>query len=247
MAADLPEKTEIVEMIGLEEGQALLYKQVLAACKTKVFQVLEEKGLRGSQLTILSALMKLRQLCCHPDTLEIPLPDEQRGSGKFEHFKLLIDDIVSEGHRVLVFSQFTRMLKLMAEYLNKNSIRFSYLDGSTVDREAAVREFQQDENIPVFLLSLKAGGVGLNLTGADYVIHYDPWWNPAVENQATDRAHRIGQSKNVMVYKLITKDTVEEKIRELQVRKSELLKNMLDDEGRLVETFSIDDVRDLFG
>jgi SNF2 family DNA or RNA helicase len=205
----------------------------------------------------LTALLRLRQICCDlrllpiqpnsatdaPEPAESPDPrtasiapppaGPRDVSGKVELFGELLDEILDGGHRVLVFSQFTRMLGLLRDDLNARGLESCYLDGSTADRAAVVEKFQRDSRIPVFLISLKAGGVGLNLTGADTVIHFDPWWNPAVEAQATDRAHRIGQRRIVTSYKLITRGTVEEKILQLQSRKRSLLEGMLGDEEQL--------------
>jgi SNF2 family DNA or RNA helicase len=167
-------------------------------------------------------------------------------SAKFDAFRDLVEEIVSEGHRILVFSQFVRMLQIIREWLEGRGIAYEYLDGRTRDRQAHVRRFQQDEGIPLFLISLKAGGTGLNLTGADYVIHYDPWWNPAVEDQATDRAHRIGQTRNVLVYRLITRGTVEEKILDLQDRKRDLADGLLGVDRALGKVLTREDVEDLF-
>ena len=165
-------------------------------------------------------------------------------SGKVEMFGELLEEVIDGGHRVLVFSQFTSMLGLLRDELSAQGIEFCYLDGSTKDRAQVVQKFQREQGIPVFLISLKAGGVGLNLTGADTVIHFDPWWNPAVEAQATDRAHRIGQKKVVTAYKLITRGTVEEKILSLQNRKRALIEGMLGGEEQLAEALS-DEIQDL--
>ena len=166
-------------------------------------------------------------------------------SGKVELFGELLEEVLDGGHRVLVFSQFTSMLALLREQLTAAGIEFCYLDGATKDRAQVVGKFQGDARIPVFLISLKAGGVGLNLTGADTVIHFDPWWNPAVEAQATDRAHRIGQTKVVTSYKLITRGTVEEKILNLQTRKRALIQSMLGGEEELAEALSWEELQDL--
>ena len=166
-------------------------------------------------------------------------------SGKLEMFTELLEEVIDGGHRVLVFSQFVSMLTIIKAQLAAEEIEFCYLDGSTKDRAAVVEKFQNTPTIPVFLISLKAGGVGLNLTGADTVIHFDPWWNPAVEDQATDRAHRIGQTRVVTSYKLITRDTVEEKILQLQQRKREVIHAMLGGEEQLTGALSWDEIQDL--
>ncbi|GFH62697.1 MAG: SNF2/helicase domain-containing protein, partial [Candidatus Desulfovibrio kirbyi] len=174
-----------------------------------------------SQMSILDALLKLRQICCHPRLLKIELPEFSKHlpSGKFEAFKNMISEIVEGGHKALVFSQFVRMLHIIRQWLESNEIPFCYLDGASKDRLEQVDRFNNSPDIPIFLISLKAGGTGINLTSADYVIHYDPWWNPAVESQATDRTHRIGQTRQVFSYKLICQNTVEEKILKLQESK----------------------------
>jgi non-specific serine/threonine protein kinase len=182
-------------------------------------------------------------VACHPHLVN---SKDEADSGKFEALKMMLEEITSEDHKVLVFSQFVKMLTVIRTYLDEEAIEYAYLDGSTKDREAAVNSFQQDDNIRIFLISLKAGGVGLNLTAADYVIHYDPWWNPAVEMQASDRAHRIGQTKKVFTYKLITKDSVEEKILLLQQQKKDLVEKLITTEGGLYKSLKREDIIDLF-
>jgi non-specific serine/threonine protein kinase len=166
-------------------------------------------------------------------------------SGKFEKLKALLEEIISEGHRILLFSQFVNMLDIIKGWLEREGIDYEYLTGKTKDRQAAVERFN-NSNIPIFLISLKAGGTGLNLTGADYVIHYDPWWNPAVEDQATDRAYRIGQTKKVFVYRLITKNTVEEKIQKLKTVKRDLVDSVISVDRNIVKSLTMDDIRDIF-
>src|SRR5436305_11361688 len=185
-------------------------------------------------MVVLTALLRLRQVCCDLRLLNLDNTDPATASGKLEMFGELLEEAIDGGHRVLVFSQFVKMLSLLKEKLTAEDIQYCYLDGSTTNRGAVVEKLQKN-SIPVFLISLKAGGVGLNLTGADTVIHFDPWWNPAVEDQATDRAHRIGQSKVVTSYKLITRGTVEEKILNLQQRKREIIAATLGGEESLVE------------
>jgi len=218
MAADLPPRVETVVTCELLPAQRRLYEQVLEACRRRVFAAVEERGLGRSHLTVLDALLKLRQICCHPQLLKMP-GNQVRASAKLELFRELVADLSAEGHRILVFSQFVEMLQILARELARLGLRYEYLDGQTRDRRERIARFQESKDIPVFLMSLKAGGLGLNLTAANYVIHYDPWWNPAVEDQATDRAHRIGQEKPVFSYKLITRGTVEEKMLVLQERK----------------------------
>jgi SNF2 family DNA or RNA helicase len=181
-------------------------------------------------MVILNALLRLRQICCDMRLLNLENINPDTASGKLELFSELLQEVLDGGHRVLVFSQFVQMLTLLRRKLEAEGVDYSYLDGSTANRAEVVAQFQTNQLIPVFLISLKAGGVGLNLTGADTVIHFDPWWNPAVEDQATDRAHRIGQSRVVTSYKLITRDTVEEKILHLQSRKRSLIQGTLGEE-----------------
>ncbi len=221
VAKDLPPKVENVYFAALENEQKELYASLAKRLKEQVLQKVDEKGLAQSQMSILDALLKLRQICCHPKLLKLDMPGMSTNlpSGKFEAFKDLVTGIMDDGHKVLVFSQFVQMLQIVRSWLNMNKIPFAYLDGASKDRYEQVENFNNDPQIPIFLISLKAGGTGLNLTAADYVIHYDPWWNPAVENQATDRTHRIGQTKKVFSYKLICESTVEEKILQLQEQK----------------------------
>jgi superfamily II DNA or RNA helicase len=226
--ADLPPKTESVSMIDLSDRQVELYESVRATMERKVRDAMAERGLARSHIVVLEALLKLRQVCCDPRLLKTASGAKcaTQHSAKLEALVEQIQQLVSEGRRVLVFSQFVEMLELIKAELHAPGIKFLELTGQTQKRAEVVREFQKGLS-PVFLISLKAGGSGLNLTAADTVIHYDPWWNPAVENQATDRAHRIGQDKPVFVYKLITRGTVEEKILALQKRKSQLLAGIL--------------------
>jgi non-specific serine/threonine protein kinase len=221
VAKDLPPKIENVQYCALIEEQAELYAALAKKLRDQVLRDVDEKGLAKSQMSILDALLKLRQICCHPRLLKLDMPGVNTNlpSGKFDTFKDLVTEIIEEGHKVLVFSQFVQMLHIIRSWLQITQIPFAYLDGASKDRFAQVDMFNNTPEIPIFLISLKAGGTGLNLTSADYVIHYDPWWNPAVENQATDRTHRIGQLRQVFAYKLICQNTVEEKILRLQEQK----------------------------
>lgn len=218
---ELPPKVEHVYYAALTDEQKELYAALAKRLKEQVLKKVEERGLAQSQMSILDALLKLRQICCHPRLLKLDMPGINTNipSGKFEAFKDLVTGIIEDGHKVLVFSQFVQMLHIIRSWLTMNKIPFAYLDGASKDRFEQVERFNNDPNIPIFLISLKAGGTGLNLTAADYVIHYDPWWNPAVESQATDRTHRIGQTKKVFSYKMICENTVEEKILKLQEKK----------------------------
>ncbi len=221
VATELPEKTEIIRTVSLQGRQGDLYETIRLAMDKKIRAEIGKKGLARSQIMILDALLKLRQVCCDPRIVSLPQASKVTQSAKLQLLMELVPEMVEEGRKILLFSQFTKMLALIETELQNRDIEYSKLTGQTRKRDEAISLFQ-DGKVPVFLISLKAGGVGLNLTTADTVIHYDPWWNPAVENQATDRAHRIGQNKAVFVYKLITENTVEEKIIELQQKKQAL-------------------------
>ena len=229
VAKDLPPKIENITYCGLAEEQAELYSMLARKLKEQVMTTVEKNGIAKSQMSILDALLKLRQICCHPRLLKLDMPGVSTNlpSGKFDTFKDMMTDIVEEGHRVLVFSQFVQMLHIIRSWLQISEMPFCYLDGTSKDRFDQVDKFSNDPSIPIFLISLKAGGTGLNLTSADYVVHYDPWWNPAVENQATDRSHRIGQTKQVFSYKLICQNTVEEKILSLQSAKKDVADSII--------------------
>ncbi len=229
VAKELPPKTEMVRKVELSGAQRDLYETVRLAMDKKVRDEIDKKGVARSQIVILEALLKLRQVCCDPRLVKaLPAKKKDSGSAKLIDLMQMVDDLLEEGRKILVFSQFTSMLALIQEELDARRIPFALLTGDTKDRAAQVAAFQQGA-VPIFLISLKAGGVGLNLTAADTVIHYDPWWNPAAENQATDRAWRIGQDKPVFVYKLIAKGTLEEKIQLLQQKKSDLAQSILAD------------------
>ncbi|MDN2696240.1 DEAD/DEAH box helicase [Janthinobacterium sp. SUN073] len=221
VAKELPAKTEMVREVELAGVQRDLYETVRLAMAEKVRAAIAAKGLARSQIVILDALLKLRQVCCDPRLVAGAGKKCMAPSAKLAELMEMLEALLAEGRKVLVFSQFTSMLALIEEQLRERGIAYALLTGETKDRSAQVDTFQQG-SVPLFLISLKAGGVGLNLTAADTVIHYDPWWNPAAENQATDRAWRIGQDKPVFVYKLIAKGTLEEKIQEMQRRKAEL-------------------------
>jgi superfamily II DNA or RNA helicase len=241
VAADLPERIEQVSYCELGEEQRALYREVLEAGRREMLNADDARG----RIMVLTTLLRLRQICCDPRLLKLERAGAAPSSGKTELFLELLEEAMDGGHRVLVFSQFTSMLGLLREELSAQQIAFCYLDGATKDRAKVVEEFQSDPAIPVFLISLKAGGVGLNLTGADTVVHFDPWWNPAVEAQATDRAHRIGQKKVVTSYKLIACGTVEEKILNLQNRKRALTGAMLGDEDQWVRSLSWEEIQEL--
>ena len=246
VADELPEKTEIIRSVPLYEKQAALYESIRVSMEKRVRDAIAEKGLSRSHITILDALLKLRQTCCDPRTLNLKEAQKLKQSAKLNLLMEMLPELLEEGRRILVFSQFTRMLGLIETELKARSIDYSKLTGQTRRRDEAIALFK-DGHVDVFLISLKAGGVGLNLTEADTVIIYDPWWNPAVENQAADRAHRIGQDKKVFVYKLITEDTVEEKILALQERKRILAESVYQG-GKKEQALQLtaEDLSDLF-
>jgi superfamily II DNA or RNA helicase len=244
VARELPPKTEIVRPIELPEDERELYESIRIAAHAKVRSVIRKKGLAASTVPVLDALMKLRQVCCHPRLTCVPAAQRVAGAAKYEMLIELLRHSVREGRRVLVFSQFARMLMLISEGLLREGIRHVTLTGATTDRQAKVDAFQQGR-ADVFLISLKAGGTGLTLTAADTVIHYDPWWNPAAQSQATDRAYRIGQTKPVFVYRLIVAGSVEERMLQLQQRKQQLADAILG-AGQAAAPLSLADVEDLF-
>ncbi len=247
VAQDLPDKIEQEMIVPLAEEQAKLYKQILRQVRKSVLSEVEKQGVAKSQIQILAALTRLRQVACDPRLMKLPDTEfDADDSGKLGALREIIDEAVDGNHRVLVFSQFVTMLTHIREALDADGVAYEYLDGSTKDRLERVDRFNADASVPVFLISLKAGGTGLNLTGADTVVHFDPWWNPAVEDQATDRAHRIGQTRNVNVYKLIAAGTVEEKILELSAKKRELVSNVLSTEGSPLKGLTKADVENLF-
>jgi superfamily II DNA or RNA helicase len=245
---DLPSKIEQEMVVPLADEQAKLYKQIMKEVRESVLSQVEEKGVQKAQIQILAALTRLRQVACDPRLLKLPGNFDQDESGKLAALRELVSEATSGGHRVLVFSQFVEMLKYIREAFDADGVVYEYLDGSTPaeERQRRVDRFNHDPAVQVFLISLKAGGTGLNLTSADTVIHFDPWWNPAVEDQATDRAHRIGQTKIVTVYRLIAKGTVEEKILKLGEKKRALVENVLSTEGAGLKGLTKADVDDLF-
>lgn len=245
VAKDLPEKIQQVTHCDLTAQQRQVYQQILEAGRKEVLESVDKNGFGKSRMVIFNALLRLRQICCDLRLLDLENVDATSASGKCDLFDELLEEITDGGHRVLVFSQFTTMLGLLRDRLQANDTEFCYLDGSTRQRGEVVNRFQRSD-IPVFLISLKAGGVGLNLTGADTVVHFDPWWNPAVEDQATDRAHRIGQRNVVTSYKLIARDTVEEKILKLQDKKRAAIRTIFGDEQQMTEALSWDEVQELF-
>src|SRR4029077_16253395 len=244
VASDLPARLEQVSFCELTPDQRSVYQQVIEASRNEILAAEGAPGATRSRMVVLSALVRLRQVCCDLRLLKLEGVNPANASGKLDLFGELLEEVIDGGHRVLVFSQFVSMLALLKEKLTAEGIEYCYLDGSTTNRGEVVERFQKT-NTPVFLISLKAGGVGLNLTGADTVIHFDPWWNPAVEDQATDRAHRIGQSKVVTSYKLIARDTVEEKILTLQNRKREIIQATIGGEEEFAASLSWDEIQEL--
>lgn len=240
---DLPPRSEKILWNEMEPEQRKLYNQTRDEYRAKILKLIEDKGVKDARFRILEGLLRLRQICNHPKLVKAGY---RGSSAKLVTLIETLETLHAEGHKALIFSQFVQMLKLIEQSLKKNKIPYTYLDGSTVNRQSRVDAFQTDDQIKAFLISLKAGGVGLNLTAADYVIHVDPWWNPAVEMQATDRAHRIGQDKPVFVYKLMMRDSVEEKILLLQERKRTLVKQLISTEAGFFKSLTADDINTLF-
>jgi SNF2 family DNA or RNA helicase len=246
VATELPPKTEIVEPIELEANQRAIYEAVRLSMHTKVQAAIAQKGLARSGIIILDALLKMRQACCDPRLLKLKtVAKSKAGSAKLDRLMEMLSIMFAEGRRVLLFSQFTEMLALIEERLAEEGVDYVMLTGDTKDRATPVKKFQSGD-VPLFLVSLKAGGVGLNLTTADTVIHYDPWWNPAVEDQATDRAHRIGQTKKVFVHRLVTLGTIEEKMEVLKEKKRSIVAGVLEAEHGGALKLSEADIEELF-
>ncbi|MBN2825460.1 MAG: DEAD/DEAH box helicase, partial [Campylobacterales bacterium] len=245
VAHELPAKSEIIKYTQFESKQSKLYETIRVTMEQRVKEAISQKGLASSHITILDALLKLRQVCCDPSLLKIEEAQKLNESAKLTLFLDLVDELLEEGRKILVFSQFTSMLSILESEIKKRKIKYTKLTGATRKREEVIEEFTSGK-ADIFLISLKAGGVGLNLTQADTVIHYDPWWNPAVENQATDRAYRIGQDKKVFVYKLIVENTIEQKILELQKQKEALQQGIYEQDGEQNEiSFKADELLEL--
>ncbi|PKN80911.1 MAG: ATP-dependent helicase [Candidatus Cloacimonetes bacterium HGW-Cloacimonetes-1] len=240
---ELPDKQEQISWCRLTSVQEKLYLQIIEMVRKTLFHSDTENP---SYIHILSALTKLRQVCNHPSLVNPDILAEIEASSKLEQLLELVTEAIESGHKILVFSQFVQMLKIIRKVFDDNGITYSYLDGQTKDRITPIQSFNADPNIKVFLISLKTGGTGLNLTAADTVILFDPWWNPMIENQAIDRTHRIGQTNKVQVIRLITKGTVEEKILALQQTKLDLFKSVIEDGQQIIKTISIDEMRSLF-
>nr|WP_241480427.1 DEAD/DEAH box helicase [Legionella norrlandica] len=246
VARELPPKTEMTRTIELAGAQRDLYEAIRMSMEKKVRDAIARQGLAKSHILLLDALLKLRQVCCDPRLLSVPEAAIAHGTScKLDVLMELLDNLVEEGRRVLVFSQFTSMLKLIEELLISKQYEYLKLTGQTKNRQGLVEQFQRGDT-PIFLISLKAGGTGLNLTRADTVIHYDPWWNPSVEDQATDRTHRIGQENPVFVYKLITSGTVEEVILGMQEKKRQLVDGILSADASKSMTLSEEDLNRFF-
>lgn len=242
VAKDLPEKFENIKYSQMSEAQEAYYEEVKSGFRNEIMGAMGKKGAKKSNLLLLQGLSKLRQIANHPKMVD---PDYTGDSGKMEDIHYMLEEAISEGHKVLIFSQFVKHLSLVRNHLDEQNIPFSYLDGSTQNRQAEVERFQNTPDLKVFLISLKAGGLGLNLTEADYVFLLDPWWNPAVEAQAVDRAHRIGQSRSVFTYKFITRNSVEEKILKLQKNKLKLATDLIHIEESFVKQLSNSDISEL--
>ncbi|HUF16754.1 MAG TPA: DEAD/DEAH box helicase, partial [Thermoanaerobaculia bacterium] len=239
VAPELPSRTEQTLYCELEPSERKRYEELRQYYRVTLLESVREKGLARSKMHVLEALLRLRQAACHPALLD------KSAGGTSSKLQLLfdeLDEVIESGHRALVFSQFTSLLALVRNDLDKRGITYSYLDGTTRNRGRIVEEFQSEAGPPLFLISLKAGGLGLNLTAADYVFLLDPWWNPAVEAQAIDRTHRIGQEKPVVAYRLIARGTVEEKILDLQAAKRELAGSIITDENSVLRALDVDDL-----
>ena len=239
VATDLPEKVENIYYTNLSPAQEEKYEEAKSFYRHKILDLIEKEGLNKSRITILEGLTKLRQLSNHPRMVDAHYKGD---SGKLEDLSHMIENALLEGHKLLIFSQFVKHLEIVKEFLKSKKVDFAYLDGSSMDRKDQVERFNKDPELKIFLISIKAGGLGLNLTEADYVFILDPWWNPAVEQQAIDRAHRIGQKKKVFTYKFITRNTVEEKILQLQKHKLKLSENLISTEESIVKSLTREDI-----
>ena len=238
--SDLPEKTEQTIFCELGESQRKAYDELREHYRLELSGRIGRMGMGKSRIAVLEALLRLRQTACHPGLVDPTRIDEP--GAKLETLLAQLEEVLDEGHKVLVFSQFTSFLAILRRQLDARSMPYEYLDGKTTDRQARVTHFQEDPECKLFLVSLKAGGQGLNLTAADYIYILDPWWNPAVEAQAVDRAHRIGQTRRVFAYRLIARDTVEEKIVALQDRKRELAESIVRADESLITSLTAEDV-----
>ncbi|MGM0509459.1 MAG: DEAD/DEAH box helicase, partial [Fusobacteriota bacterium] len=237
---ELPEKNEKIIRLELLPKQRIIYNDVLSKMRNKINLAMKKNN--NAYFTILGALTYLREVCDHPKLIKKDINE----SIKVEIFEELVLDAIENGHKILVFSQFVKMLEILEKVAEKNNIKYEKLTGKTKNRMEMVKRFNKKENIKIFFISLKAGGTGLNLTSADTIIHIDPWWNPMVERQATDRAHRIGQTQKVNVYKFITKDTIEEKILDIQKRKQQIFDNLIEGSKKELDKISLNELVKLF-
>jgi non-specific serine/threonine protein kinase len=243
VAPELPPRTERIVYTDMDSAQKKIYTQTRERYRAELLGLIESEGMNDARFKILEGLLRLRQIAIHPALVDKKYKGE---APKFEVLFETLETLQAENHKALIFSQFVETLKLVRRELDARKIKYVYLDGQTPNRQSRVDLFQNDPSFPFFLISLKAGGVGLNLTAAEYVIHLDPWWNPAVEMQASDRAHRIGQDKPVFVYKIIARDTVEEKILQQQEKKRALVKSIIATESSFFKSLTKDDVKALF-
>ena len=243
VASDLPEKVEHIKYCTMTPDQEEKYEEAKSYFRNKILDQIEKEGMNKTQFMLLQGLTKLRQIANHPKLTD---PEYDGASGKCEDVAEMIENALGEGHKILVFSQFVKHLSIIKDIVDKNNWKYAYLDGSTKNRKEQVEQFQQDCDTRLFLISLKAGGLGLNLTKADYVFLLDPWWNPAVEAQAVDRAHRIGQDQKVFTYKFISRETVEEKIVRLQQKKMKLASELISSEEGFMKQLTIEDITQLF-
>jgi SNF2 family DNA or RNA helicase len=239
VATDLPEKTEQIHYTNMTVDQEKKYEEVKSYYRDRIMEKIDKEGLSNSRFVLLEGLTKLRQISNHPRMVDANYHSD---SGKMEDLSHMLENAIVEGHKLLVFSQFVKHLDLVRDMLKPKKIDYCYLDGSSIDRREQVERFNKDTSVRVFLISIKAGGLGLNLTKADYVFILDPWWNPAVEAQAIDRAHRIGQKQRVFTYKFITRDTVEEKILQLQKHKLKLSESLITTEESIVKNLTKHDI-----
>jgi SNF2 family DNA or RNA helicase len=242
VATELPEKTEQLFFCQMSEEQAQYYEKVKSQYRNELLMSIESGTYSRSHVQVLQGLTKLRQIANHPQMIDNSYEGD---SSKFENVIHTLENVLSRGHKVLVFSQFVKQLEIYRNYFDGENIPYAYLDGATRNRGDVVNEFRENPDIKLFLISIKAGGVGLNLTEADYVFILDPWWNPAVEQQAIDRTHRIGQDKKVFIYKFITKDSVEEKILALQNRKKSVAESLITTEESFVKSLTAEDIREI--
>jgi len=242
VATELPPKTETLLYCPMTEEQSTVYEKVKSEYRNELLKSLEDGTYAKTQIQVLQGLIKLRQIANHPSMVDA---EYEGDSGKFENVVHTLNTVLEGGHKVLIFSQFVKQLTIYRNYFDEQRIPYDYLDGSTQNRGDIVKHFQEDKKTQVFLISIKAGGVGLNLTEADYVFILDPWWNPAVEQQAIDRTHRIGQTKNVFIYKFITKDSVEEKILALQQRKLSVARALITTEDSFIKSLSAEDIKEI--